>query len=340
MLTSPSPGAPAEERRGPVAVHRAVDDWSARTGLRRANDVLRAEAADLVHVFFPDSVLGERYRIPAALGARHVPLVTTFWNVGLGRRSPVATKLEALALLARSRAVTSHDPFYLRFLRRSVGRFRPVSWLPVGNNLRPDGPAARAPELQPPAPYVAYFGQVDPTRGLEDLFEALASLRRDRDVRLVMIGSAGREERYAADDSAYRYFRRIRALPAELGVDEAVVWTPYLPDADVVELLRGADLCVLPYRRSSVGRSALAVALDVGAPVVLAGRDVTPLRAGEQVALVAPGAPSQLAATIAGLLDDPDERARLVAGARRAAELFSWPRIAAAAQAVYRRVCA
>lgn len=206
-------------------------DWSlggpGRADLKTVNGTLQKVGIDVLHVLFPDSVLQGSYQLPAALGLGHVPLVGTWWNLGLGRRSPAAVRLESLGLLARARVLTSHDPTYLRLLRRFAAR-RPVDWLPVGNNLGPvavdvDRAAAKkAVDLHDGPVWLGYFGQLDPTRGVEDLFESLAIVRRHRDVRLVMIGSAGRPERYDLDPASAAYLREALSLPATLGIGDAV----------------------------------------------------------------------------------------------------------------------
>ncbi|HWX10336.1 MAG TPA: glycosyltransferase family 4 protein, partial [Gaiellaceae bacterium] len=320
VLTSAGDGPTAERLPSGVVVHRVIEDWTirrARPSLRALRTLLESEQIELVHVVFPDSVVQGRYQLPALLGSRGVPLVTTFWNLGLGRRSPPAVRLTALALLLRSAALSSHDPGYLAALRRlAVGR-KPVHWLPVGSNF--DHVGAR--ELRDGGPLrLGYFGQLDFTRGVDTLFEALARLGR-RDLRLVMLGSAGRPERYAEDSAAEAEFRRLLALPEQLGIGDLVEWTGFLDDDEVPDALASLDLCVLPYRRNSLGRSALAAALAAGVPVVLGGRPdrIAPLRPGEHVALVPPDDPGALAATIGRLLDDEAERARLADGARAAA---------------------
>lgn len=352
IVTSRMEGAPAVEQLQPgVTVHRLIEDWglgrAGRRSLSLANDVLADAGSQLVHVFFPDSVLQGRYRLPALVGAGRLPLVTTFWNLGLGRRSPAAVRLEALALLARSSVVSSHDPTYLGMLRRAVGRFRATAWLPVGNNLEGTVPARPEADLRgelglPAAEWLGYFGQLDPTRGVEDLFAALALLRQGRDVRLVMIGSAGRAGRYEDEPESARYLQHMLALPERHGVADAVLWTGFLPDATAIRHLCAVDLCVLPYRRNSLGRSALAAALELGRPTVLAGTPagIEPLRTGRDVALVPPGSPAALAATVGRLLASPVERARLAEGARAAAVHFSWPRIAEQAASIYGRALA
>jgi glycosyltransferase involved in cell wall biosynthesis len=188
------------------------------------------------------------------------------------------------------------------------------------------------------AEYLAYFGQLDATRGIEDLFEAVRTLRARRDIRLLMIGSAARPERYQQTESSLSAYRHYVSLPEKVGIADAVTWTAYLSDDAVVDHLVAADCCVLPYRRTSVGRSALATALTLGRATVLGGRTetITPLQSGVHVQLAPPADPPGLAEAIAAVLDDPGRRASLERGASDAARLFSWPRIAQTAVAVYR----
>jgi glycosyltransferase involved in cell wall biosynthesis len=331
-----------------VTIFRIVDDWTIRrTGrcaLARVNRVIAREQAEIIHVFFPDSVVQSRYQLPFLIGAGRVPLVTTFWGLGLGRRSPLPVKLESLMLLARSRALSSHDPTYLRILRRVAAR-RSVAWLPVGNNLRfhqrEDPRRTRARHgATDGSPLLSYFGQLDETRGIEELMQALAVVRPQTGAHLIMVGSAGRPERYAQYASSQEAYERYVRLPERLGVADAVTWTEYLPDAEAAALLQSADLCVLPYRRNSLGRSALAAAFELEVPVVLAGSDdaIAPLRAEKHVAQVPTGDAETLASTIVELLRDDARRERLRAGAREAARLFAWPRIAALALDMYARV--
>jgi glycosyltransferase involved in cell wall biosynthesis len=336
VLTSANDAPEHETLPDGVTAHRIVDDWSlprARPSLRRMNAIIETERIDVLHVLFPDSEVNEAYQLPAVAGLGRVPLVTTFWNLGLGRRSPLAVRLTSLGLLARSAVLSSHDPGYLSALRRLTLARKPVHWLPVGSNFGEIGSRTRTDGR----PTLGYFGQLDFTRGVDVLFEALAKLGRP-DVRLVMIGSAGRPERYAHNPGARAEFERLRGLPVRLGIEDAVEWTGFVPDEEVPDALADLDLCVLPYRRNSLGRSALAAALSVGCPVVLGGRPegVVPLRAGEHVALVAPDDSRALAATIERLLDHPSERRALAEGAKRASVHFAWPRIAQRALDLYR----
>jgi glycosyltransferase involved in cell wall biosynthesis len=332
VITSRAAGPDLEETSEGFVVHRIVDDWTFRgvaASRSRVRDMLATERADVLHVFFPDSVVGPDYQAAAFFAPRRTRLVATWWNLGLGRRSPARLRLGSAALLTRSRVLSAHDPAYVTALQRLVLGRKPVELLPVGSNFvrkerrRRDGPHT-----------LGFFGQLDFTRGVDTLFDAVARLARP-EVRLVMLGSAGRPQRYGDDPE----FARLLALPRELGIEQQVEWTGFLSDDDVPQALADLDLCVLPYRRNSLGRSALAAALDAGTPVVLGGRAdrVAPLVPGEHIALVPPDDAQGLADTLARLLDDDDERLRLAAGAGRAAEFFAWTRIAEIALGLYRR---
>ena len=209
----------------------------------------------------------------------------------------------------------------------------PVEWLPVGSNIAPsDGhlPGAAVEGLEDT---VGYFGMLDHTRGLEDLFEAIRILRQSMDARLVMIGSASRPERYETDRGASEALRRYTELPTQLGIADAVTWTAYLPDDEAASLLGSVSVCALPYRVNTIGRSALAAALAVGTPVVLAGTppDIAPLEDGVGVALVPRRDPRELAARLESLLTHPDELERLRSRTAEAAAWFDWSHIAATA---------
>jgi glycosyltransferase involved in cell wall biosynthesis len=334
ILTSATHAPEREVLSSGVVVHRVIGDWSLSSAGRRSlaavDRLVQAEQIDVVHVFFPDSVVKDGYRLPAAIGLRRLPLVTTFWSLGLGRLSPLWVKMEAAALLARSSVLSSHDPEYLRALRL-VGYGRPVQMLPVGTNV--DARATEAPATTRRryglngASTLGFFGHLDPMRGVEDLFTALALLRRSTDVRLLMIGAAGSPE--------YSAYRRV---PERLGIADAVVWTDFLDTAGVANALASVDLCVLPYRRASLGRSAVAASLTLGVPTLVGGgpESVAPLRSGVHLAVAPRNNPDVLARRIEELLDDEEARSRLAAGALRASRLFAWPRIAASARDLYR----
>jgi glycosyltransferase involved in cell wall biosynthesis len=108
--------------------------------------------------------------------------------------------------------------------------------------------------------------------------------------------------------------------------------------ADVRPYLHAADAFVLPSDREGLSNSVLE-ALACGLPVV-----APPSAAGDQVLDETSGIvprsndPAELLDALVRLADDPDYRARLASGARRAAERFALARVVNDYESLYSRL--
>jgi glycosyltransferase involved in cell wall biosynthesis len=127
-----------------------------------------------------------------------------------------------------------------------------------------------------------------------------------------------------------------------------VLWTGFLPRAEVSAAFLAADLAVLPYRDgASFRRGSLMAVLAHGLPVVTThprrvpappGADVPRLEDGVNARLVPPDDPQALADAVAELIADAALRRRLGEGACELARAFTWDRIAAQTRAVYEQL--
>ena len=156
-------------------------------------------------------------------------------------------------------------------------------------------------------------GAVVPRKGYDVLVAALARLK-DLSWRLLIAGDLGRNP-----DAA----QRLAADIARLGFAERVTMAGAVTPDRLVALYAAADLFVLPSRFEGYGM-AYAEAIAHGVPVVgtTAGAIPETVPAGAGV-LVPPDDIDALAATLRRLIERPDERQRLAAGAR-AARFPSW----------------
>jgi glycosyltransferase involved in cell wall biosynthesis len=177
--------------------------------------------------------------------------------------------------------------------------------------------AARPNKAAPGAGPVALLavGALVPRKGYDILIEALAGLV-DLPWRLTIVGDCSRDgathARLLADIARYR-------LGPRVAIEDAV------PDERLAALYASADLFVLPSRYEGFGM-AYAEAIAHGLPVIgtTAGAipDTVPAAAG---ILVPPDDAASLGATLRRLIEHPDERATLAAGARAAAaQLPTW----------------
>lgn len=171
-------------------------------------------------------------------------------------------------------------------------------------------------------------GRFNREKGYERLLDAVSRLlAAGRDCRLTAVGSGPVP-------------RELSARATGLGLAERIVWESDAPD--IPSLLAQADCFVTGTRAETFGIAvleAMAVGLPVVAPAVGGLREV--VSDGETGVLVPPDPEATLsdriARTIGVLADDPARAARLgEAGARRARECFSPPRLASSVTRIYR----
>jgi glycosyltransferase involved in cell wall biosynthesis len=162
-----------------------------------------------------------------------------------------------------------------------------------------------------------------PLKGLLPLIEAIAKVRTEQPVELVIVGStkAGGPVAEAID----RY-----------GVADAIRFTGRVSEAELVGHLRSAELVVVPSLFEGFSLP-LVEAMACGTPVVATTGGALPEVAGQAAVLVAPGDPQALAAAIAATLSDAPLRDRLgAAGRERVVDRFTWSAAARRTADIYR----
>jgi len=148
---------------------------------------------------------------------------------------------------------------------------------------------------------LAWAGRMTADKGLDDLLAALASVRAGGlPATLDLVG-----------DGPHR--TRLQARADELALNGAVRWHGYVGRRDVyLDLLRGADVFVLPSRAEGVPKT-IVEAMAAGLPVVASAVGAVPalLDRGRLGVLVQPSDPPALARAIGALGGDAVERDRL-----------------------------
>jgi glycosyltransferase involved in cell wall biosynthesis len=190
----------------------------------------------------------------------------------------------------------------------------------------PDAGAAFRAELGvgPDDVLVVSAGNLEPTKDLADLVRAFATVARDRpDVTLVLVG-----------DGEASYLDSVRAVVADEGVEEQVVFYGAVPHHDLQTVYNAADVGVWP------GKLGITIieAIGTGLPVVVCDSPATTFLTGRENGLVFDrhDVPA-LAARLRQYVDDPALRARhAAAAARLATEELSWTRIAERSIDLYR----
>ncbi len=259
--------------------------------------------------------IDRRLELAAAEGWRRVSLRRWYGFTTMQRR--VARRLRHVITVSQS----SRDEI-VEHLSVHKGRIEVV---PVGTDVdwfTPDPSVPRAPGR------VVTTASADvPLKGLAVLVEAIAKVRTERPVELVVVGSA-------------RKGGLVLDLVERYGLGDAVTFTGRVSDEELVRQLRGAELAVVPSLFEGFSLP-LIEAMACATPGVATTGGALPEVAGPAALLVPPGDPQALAGAITTLLDDPDERARLgAAGRQRVVENFTWRAAAQRTAEVYRRAIA
>jgi glycosyltransferase involved in cell wall biosynthesis len=151
-------------------------------------------------------------------------------------------------------------------------------------------------------------------KGLRFLLEAVAKLRVERDISLVVVGRPRENGRSAETLS-------------RLGLTDVVEFVSGVPDERIYELYAEAELAVVPSLYEGFSLPAIE-AMACGVPVVATTGGALPEVVGADgvtAYLVPPADAEALAVRLAHALDDPDGRARVgAAGRARVVERWSW----------------
>ncbi|MFE7427149.1 glycosyltransferase family 4 protein [Streptomyces sp. NPDC057545] len=170
-----------------------------------------------------------------------------------------------------------------------------------------------------------------PLKGLVHLVEALAKIRTgNARAHLVVVG------RRAEDGPVAQAIERH-------GLQDAVEFVKGVSDAELVDLVRGAQIACVPSLYEGFSLPA-AEAMATGTPLVATTGGAIPEVAGpdgETCLAVPPADAGALADALARLLDDPELRARLgAAGRARVLSRFTWKQAAIGTAARYREAIA
>ena len=274
---------------------------------------------DVLHVHEPYS---PSLSLLAVLSARG-PVVATFHTAMVRSRAMVAAQ-GVLQLV--SEKITGRIAVSELARKVQVEHLGNSAWLiPNGvqvSRFRNAGPLEGWPG---PGGALGFLGRfTEPRKGFAVLRDAFALLSVDRpELRLLVAGRGDQDEAVADLPSAVR---------------EKIVFLGMVSDDDAARMLRSVDVYVAPNTGGESFGMILTEAMAAGTPVVASDLDAfrRVLDNGRAGALFPTGDAKALAETLDRLLDDPQARAGLVAGANEVVGEYDWPVVAGRVAEVYR----
>jgi glycosyltransferase involved in cell wall biosynthesis len=293
----------------------------------------------VVHVHNPPDFLFFAALAPKLFGARVVfdvhDLAPDMFRMRFGGRrgggifDRILRTIERIATSLADSVVTVHEPYRRALAARGtdVGKIA-VVMNSIDERLLPTTTPIRATD----AFRVVYHGSITPAYGLATLIDSVVLLAgRIVDLRLEIYGEG--DELQALRDRA-----------AAADVDRSVWFSgKYLPHAEVLEAVAGADAGVVPNVPSDLNRYALSSKLfeyvALGIPVVCSDLPTLREHFSPQEILFYPAANANaLADALAEIEAAPVAAAERAAAARRRYEAYRWAHSAARYTAILERL--
>ena len=161
-------------------------------------------------------------------------------------------------------------------------------------------------------PFVAFAATIEPRKDVPNLIRAFARVARDRpDLKLVIAGRDG----WGTE--------AVRDAAAQSGVTTRIQRVGWMADDVLPAFFRRAEVVAYPSLEEGFGLPALE-ALACGAALVTTTGSAMEDVVGDAATLVPPRDTHALAAAIARLCDDSEERARLRTAGPQRASSFTW----------------
>jgi glycosyltransferase involved in cell wall biosynthesis len=180
---------------------------------------------------------------------------------------------------------------------------------------------------------VLYVGGFGPHKNLESLAGAFARVARtqgNEELLLVMVGERRKQIFHSSADGLER---RI----GELDIAGRVIFTGFLPDADLVELMNVASVLVLPSFMEGFGLPAIEAAA-CGCPVIATRESPLPEILGPGGIYIDPTRPAELESALAAVLQSQELRVRMRRAGIEAAHKLNWDSAAASLSQILREV--
>jgi lipopolysaccharide heptosyltransferase II len=243
------------------------------------------------------------------------------------------SKIHAFLLTLFSHKVISTNEDLTCLFKRYLGVYSfKLEEIPIGSNIhrihhdraKARENLARETNIQQNTVWLVNFGFAIPNKGIEELFQALAALiEKGKKYTLFMVSPErkGNEE----------YRTHLINLSKNLKIDNHVIWITESSQEDVSRILEASDIYVVPYKDGiCTRRGTLMAGIVHHLPIISTHPHVpTPyFKNEENVLLVEPKNPAQLAKAIERLSHDEKLKKKLSLNIAKIEKYFDWNQIA------------
>lgn len=173
--------------------------------------------------------------------------------------------------------------------------------------------------------YILFVGALQPRKNIQKLIEAYVMLKENQKIshKLVIVGGTG------------WYYSEIFKLKEKFKLKDEVVFTGYVPGADLPFLYNGAELFVYPSLYEGFGIPPLE-AMACGTPVITSNTSSLPEVVSDAAVVINPYDVEELAQAMGRILKDNELKKILRKKGLRRAKFFSWRKSAQKTLAVFK----
>ena len=176
-------------------------------------------------------------------------------------------------------------------------------------------------------PFLLCVGNAYPHKNLERLVEAFAKVIDEHKLNIQLV-IAGKKD---------VFHERVEAEVVKDKLEDRVVFTDYVTDAELAGLYEKAELYVFPSLSEGFGLPGLE-AMAYGLPVVSSNATCLPEVYGNAAEYFDPLSVDDMASVIAKLYNDKKRQAELIKNGKEQIKKFSWEETARKTLAVYKKV--
>ena len=270
-----------------------------------------------------DLFWGPAHRLPPGLPADLPRIVTIHdlvwrqapetmrWQTRLGERTFMAASLKRAHHIIADSQATAAD--IITFYPAATGRIEVV--YPGLTTLPPPSERPLLPlneEGQTPR-YALFVGTLEPRKNLSRLLEAFASIPPSSLAGLKFVIAGGQGWR----------MRDLSEMVAHYGIQDRVILTGYVSDAELAALYASAEFLVMPSLYEGFGFPIIE-AQSFGVPVITSNKSSMPEVAGDGAILVDPEDIAGIADAVMQLNSNPGLRSELEKRAKDNSGRFKW----------------
>lgn len=181
--------------------------------------------------------------------------------------------------------------------------------------------------------FLLYVGGISPHKNLDtliDAFKQIADSGIDNGLKLVLVGDY-------KDDPFFSAYPNLKAKVSELGLQDKVIFTGFIPDEDLAYLYNAATLLVFPSLEEGFGLPAIE-AMACGTPVAASNTGSLPEVLGSVGRYFDPMKSEEMAAVIRNVLNDESARQKMKADGLERSQEFCWKRAAEDTLSIFREL--